>query len=105
MQFRDRGNKKGRCIGVSPFLLLSDYVKPLISSSLSNPVVVGVSKLLFQCGSRDAINRVSTTTFGKLLIFNVLYVATPVETWRAALVSQKIINILAQIAYSKAVMF
>ena len=40
--------------------------------------------MLFQCGSRDAINRVSTATFGKLLIFNVLYVVTPVETWRAA---------------------
>ena len=53
-------------------------------NSLSNQIVEGVSKLLFQCGSRDAINRVSTTTFGKLLIFNVLYVATPVETWRAA---------------------
>ena len=44
----------------------------------------GVSKLLFQCGSRDAINRVSTTGFNKLLIFNVLYVLTPAETWRAA---------------------
>ena len=32
----------------------------------------------------SAINRVSTTAFDKLLIFNVLYVATPVETWRAA---------------------
>ena len=49
--------------------------------------------MLFQCGSRDAINRVSTTAFDKLLIFNVLYVATPVETRRAALVSQKKFNI------------
>ena len=47
-------------------------------------VVEGVSKLLFQCGSRDAINRVSTTVLGKSLIFNILYVVTLVETWRAA---------------------
>ena len=33
-----------------------------------NVATEGVSKLLFQCGSRDAINRVSTTVFGKLLI-------------------------------------
>ena len=50
----------------------------------SNVAVEGVSKLLFQCGSRDAINRVSTTMFDKSLIFNVLYVVTLVETWRAA---------------------
>ena len=53
-------------------------------NSLSNQIVESVSKLLFQCGSRDAINRVSTTALGKSLIFNILYVATLVETWRAA---------------------
>ena len=58
--------------------------KTLNINNLSNQIVEGVSKLLFQCGSRDAINRVSTTAFDKLLIFNVLYVAAPVETWRAA---------------------
>ena len=66
-----------------------------LASKCNSTPVEGVSKLLFQCGSRDAINRVSTTGFNKLLIFNVLgfnkllifnvlYVLTPVETWRAA---------------------
>ena len=35
--------------------------------------VEGVSKLSFQCGSRDAKFCVSTTGSNKLLIFNILY--------------------------------
>ena len=45
--------------------------------------VEGVSKLLFQCGSRDAKFCVSTTGLHKLLTFNVLCVAMCVETRRA----------------------
>ena len=68
----------------------SDIDTPLTNADIGTFIqyahiaVEGVSKLSFQCGSRDAINRVSTTVFGKLLIFNVLYVVAPVETWRAA---------------------
>ena len=49
-----------------------------------NVAVEGVSKLSFQCGSRDAKFCVSTIWLDKLLILNVLYVVALVETWRAA---------------------
>ena len=47
-------------------------------------VVEGVSKLSFQCGSRDAKFCVSTIWLDKLLILNALYVVVNIETWRAA---------------------
>ena len=42
--------------------------------------VEGVSKLSFQCGSRDAKFCVSTIWLDKLLILNVLYVVANIET-------------------------
>ena len=48
-----------------------------------NPVVEGVSKLSFQCGSRDAKFCVSTIWLDKLLILNVLYVVANIETRHA----------------------
>ena len=45
------------------------------------PVVEGVSKLSFQCGSRDAKFCVSTIWLDKLLILNVLYVVVNIETF------------------------
>ena len=49
----------------------------------SNVAVKGVSKLSFQCGSRDAKFCVSTIWLDKLLILNVLYVVTGIETRHA----------------------
>ena len=46
-------------------------------------VVEGVSKLSFQCGSRDAKFCVSTIWLDKLLILNALYVVVNIETQRA----------------------
>ena len=46
-------------------------------------VVEGVSKLSFQCGSRDAKFCVSTIWLDKLLILNVLYVVVNIETRHA----------------------
>ena len=43
----------------------------------------GVSKLSFQCGSRDAKFCVSTIWLDKLLILNVLYVVVNIETRHA----------------------
>ena len=43
----------------------------------------GVSKLSFQCGSRDAKFCVSTIWLDKLLIFNVLYTIADIETRHA----------------------
>ena len=48
-----------------------------------NPVVEGVSKLSFQCGSRDAKFCVSTIWLDKLLILNVLYIVANIETRHA----------------------
>ena len=45
--------------------------------------VEGVSKLSFQCGSRDAKFCVSTIWLDKLLILNVLYVVANIETRHA----------------------
>ena len=52
-----------------------------IAMILSTPE--GVSKLSFQCGSRDAKFCVSTIWLGKLLILNVSYVVTNIETRHA----------------------
>ena len=40
----------------------------------------GVSKLSFQCGSRDAKFCVSTVWLNKSLILNVLYIVADIET-------------------------
>ena len=48
-----------------------------------NPVVEGVSKLSFQCGSRDAKFCVSTIWLDKLFILNVLYIIANIETRHA----------------------
>ena len=45
----------------------------------SNVAVDGVSKLSFQCGSRDAKFCVSTIWLDKLLILNILYVVANIE--------------------------
>ena len=47
------------------------------------PVVEGVSKLSFQCGSRDAKFCVSTICLDKLLMLNALYVVVNIETRHA----------------------
>ena len=46
-------------------------------------IVEGVSKLSFQCGSRDAINRVSTTGLANCLTLNMLYAINAAETRHA----------------------
>ena len=51
--------------------------------SFHNVAVEGVSKLSFQCGSRDAKFCVSTIWLNKLLILNVLYVVADIETRHA----------------------
>ena len=43
----------------------------------------GVSKLSFQCGSRDAKFCVSTVWLNKSLILNVLYIVADIETRHA----------------------
>ena len=43
-------------------------------------VAQGISKLSFQCGSRDAKFCVSTIWLVNLLIFNILYVVADIET-------------------------
>ena len=45
-----------------------------------NVAVEGVSKISFQCGSRDAKFCVSTIWLDKLLMLNVLYVVANIET-------------------------
>ena len=57
--------------------------KTFNANNLSSPVVGGVSKLSFQCGSRDAKFCVSTIWLDKLLMLNVLYVAVNIETRHA----------------------
>ena len=44
-----------------------------------NVAVEGVSKLSFQCGSRDAKFCVSTIWLGNLLILNILYTVSDIE--------------------------
>ena len=57
--------------------------KVLNINLLTRTIVGGVSKLSFQCGSRDAKFCVSTIWLDKLLILNVLYVAVNIETRHA----------------------
>ena len=57
--------------------------KILNINNLPAKIVESVSKLSFQCGSRDAKFCVSTIWLDKLLILNVLYVVANIETRHA----------------------
>ena len=65
------------------FVFLSKKVWRVYQNYHFNVAVEGVSKLSFQCGSRDAKFCVSTVWLNKSLILNVLYIVADIETRHA----------------------
>ena len=63
--------------------IVTMWIKICLSVFLSKIYEEGVSKLSFQCGSRDAKFCVSTVWLNKSLILNVLYIVADIETRHA----------------------